>query len=377
MVTLVAASFAGSSPATPPPSPPSLALLSGVPGSARTHLLFARGGSHAKWTVAATLEHPPGAIVRGVVLPGTRTVLAVADTVPAREPSWAASLVRLEPGAQPRVLADRVYHATRPLLLGSRVFVQRGEPGEQPVGANGRLAMRVDALRIDEIEPSSGAARTVHAWKGYETHLAGALGNELVVYRVGPAGADLVAVDADKGSVRVVVPSWPAAARELSIDRASGALVLQQRSNAPDRHLSVERVDLATGARQQVATSAHADMVPHVWPGGGVVFNPEGAREPALLGSNVTLRLGATSGLLWVQAVSTDGAWVGALRMPQNGLPVAVAVRAADGVSATVGLPAGERVEIAGFVGEAGAGSGSGSGSGMGSGSGSGSGGAP
>jgi len=46
--------------------------------------------------------------VLGALLPGTRTVLAIAQSVDSRDTTWAASLVKLEPGKPSITLADRV-----------------------------------------------------------------------------------------------------------------------------------------------------------------------------------------------------------------------------------------------------------------------------
>lgn len=319
-------------------------MLSGVPGDTSTELVFA--GGNAPTEIVATFAHLPEAVVRGGVLPGSQTVVVVADTLAVRERSWASSLLALEPKRPVRVLADGVFHASRPHVTASgRVFVQRGQAGP-PLAAN----LRVDALKVDEIDPASGAARTIHTWQGYETHIAGSLGDELFLYRVGPQGADLVAVQLDTGNTRVIVASWPGMARDFSVDAVGRAIVAQQLDAGPPRRWVVERVDSYTGARTVLASSVHRDLVPFVWPGGRVMVNPERGSGPLVLGSSIALRApaGAT---LWLRSTSPDGAWLAGLWTRPSGLPAAVQVRVSDGAVVPIPQREGRRVEVLGFVG--------------------------
>jgi hypothetical protein len=395
----------GSTPAQALPEPasiagPRLALLSTGPEATHSTLLFARAhaaeqplGQPVEQRVEQPVEQPvevlqfehrPGAVVRGAVLPGTEIVLAIADVAPDREPSWAASLFRLAPGEPPRELIDGVCHASRPLVTPSgRVFVERGSKGAEPQA--GGQALRVDALTIEEIEPASGAARTIYGGEGYMAHLAGWIGTELFVYRVGPAGADLAAVTPETGAVRVVVPSWPAAARDFSVDAARGWLVAQQADgtwNHPTRGVHVERIDAATGARVVLARSGGSDMAPLALPSGATLAAPDGARGAALAGAGagVAPRLPSGDGFLWATALSADGAYLAGLWWPPREqarpqppspgaaadgpaaaaaapslpvLPRALAVRLSDGLALEATGRAGERLDVAGVLGGA------------------------
>lgn len=333
---------------------PTIALLSGAPGGRQTSLLLLSPGSTLAPPAAVTFDHAADSVVRGAVMPGSATVLAVADLVPTRDRSWAAGLVRLDAGAQPRVLVDQVYHATRPLIVdASHVLVQRGIAGPEPSLKKGPLTLREDALAIDEVDIDTGATRTVHTWTGFETHLAGLLEREAIVYRVGPSGADLVAVHLDTLSVRTIVASWAPMARDFSIDPVGRALVVQQWTDTPARAFTAERVSLDNGSRMVLATSRSADMVPYAWPSGGVLVHPEGARAPQLLAGAATVHVPSDPGVLWVRAQSADGAWVGALRMHPRALPTAWVIRVRDGRSIQIPIPAGMRGDFAGFVGGA------------------------
>lgn len=336
---------------------PPVLMLSGVPGQTRTDVVVASPGSTDLPSVLASVEHVPEAVVRGAVLPGGSSVVVVADTIPARELSWAASLLMVEPAKAPRSLTDRVYHASRPLVTpDGRVFVQRGSAGAIVSNTGQSAPLRVDDLTIDEVDPSSGSTRSILHWKGYETHLAGALDHELIVYRVGPQGADLVAVHMDTAKVRVVVPSWPPMARDFSVDETQRAVVVQQLDPGPPRRWVVEQVSLASGVRRLLASSPHRDMVPYAWPDGGVLVNPADRRGPRVVSSSISgIQLGglAGSGVLWLRATSTDRAWITGSWAVPGSLPVGVVVRASDGRVLTVPSQEGHRVDVLGVVGGA------------------------
>lgn len=327
---------------------PRVVMLSGIPGSTTTDVVTAGAGSGDTPAVLATIEHLPEAVVRGALLPDG-TVVVVADTVPMRERSWAASLLRVEPGRPPRALVDRVYHASRPLVTGvGRLFVQRGKLGSTPTSSS---ALRVDDLTVEEVDPSSGSTREIMSWQGYETHLAGSLDREILVYRVGPKGADLVATDMDTGQVRVVIPSWPGMARDFSVDEQGRELVVQQLDEGPPRRWVVERVALDTGHRRVLASSEHRDLVPYAWPGGGTLVNPEDRRGPKLLSTGGRVDKPDGAGVLWLRGASPDRAWLfGSWSLPGQ-LPEGVVVRVADGKVVRIPRVEGHRVDVLGLQG--------------------------
>jgi len=326
---------------------PAVALLATPPGGAHTSLYVVRPGEAAA-TLApvATLTHLEGAAVRGAVVPGSDVVVVAADTAPTRDASFAASLFRIAPHQPPQLLCDRVVHASRPLVTAAgRVFVSRGAAGP-PAGG----AMRVDDLSVDEIDPATGAARTVHAFSGYLTFLAGARGAEIFVYRIGAGGADLAGVDADTGAARVITPLLPFA-RDFSIDEAAGAVVFQERDEQDRSVWTVDRVDLATGARTRLHRSASMSLAPFAWPGGGVALSTNGRAGLALLGGAGRLQPAPLGeGVDFVRAASAGGAWVAALHPVAGRLPVPFAVDTRTGAAAALAAPPGARVEIAGFV---------------------------
>ncbi len=303
--------------------PPTLAVIATVPGEAQSTLRFVAPGARELPPAAATLPHLPYGVVRAAPLPGTRAVVAVADEEPSRDPSWAAYLLRLAPGEAPRVLADRVCHASRPLPTpDGRVLVERGRAGPPRDGE-----LRVDELTVDEIDPAGGA-RTLFRGAGYAAHLAGLAGDEVWLYRVGPEGADLALLSRD-GALRPVL-RVPPFARDFSVDDRGRLVYAGRRGGA----WTVERVDRA-GALEILDADAGEHPAPFAW-AGGPWWNAAGAADAIVL-----------------TARSRDGAWAAGLRHPRaGGMPQPIAVRAGE---APIALPAppGVRVEIAGFVGGA------------------------
>lgn len=331
---------------------PTVALLASEPGGTRTELILQPAGASAVARPAAVLEHVPGGEVRGRTLPGASAVVAVADMEPRSEPSWGAWLMRLEPGKSPIKLVDRVYHATRPLVLeDGRVFVARGRAGEEPAPADARAGkLRVDALEIDEVEPRTGATRTVYTWNGYITFLAGALGRELIVYRVGFAHADLVAVDTESGAERVIAAQIPAFARDFSVDSAARALVYANRDPASGAWVA-ERRDLVSGAVVRLSVSKQMSLVPHAWPGGGVVANQDGARGLSkLMGAGAAISAPFGAGVDSVRALDRDGRWAALVHELPGRLPVPFVLSPETGQALPLAFPAGKRVDVAGFV---------------------------
>lgn len=337
-------------------SGPLVALLLTRPGAGYTSLTLARAGESSLPTPIARFDHADNAVVKGAILPGTSVVLAVADTAATRDLSFASSLFRVEPHRAAERLCDGVAYASRPLVTAAgRVFVSRGTAGPEPAAAP-KLAGRDDALAIDEIDPATGSARTVHSFAGYLAFLAGEHGREILVYRVGAAGADLIGVDPDTGTARVIAPSLLPFARDFSVDPARGAVVFQERDERDSRTWVIDRLDLATGARTRLAASSSMSLAPSVWPGGGVAYAPDSRGGLALIGREMKpIHAPTGDGVDQVQALSRDGAWVAALHTRPGELPVAFAIEAATGRALAWPTAAGARVAIAGFVADGGA----------------------
>ena len=343
-------------PATAATRGPTVALLVTRPGAGYTSLVLARAGESIAPAPVARFDHADDAEVKGAILPGTSTVLAIADTVPMRDLSFASSLFRVEPHRPAERLCDGVVYASRPLVTSTgRVFVSRGTAGVDPTltanAAKGQA--REDALSIDEIDPATGSARTVHTFRGFLTFLAGEHGREILVYRIDASGADLVGVDEDTGKVRVIAPSLLPFARDFSVDAARGDVVFQERDEQDSSTWVVDRMSLTTGARTRLAASSSMSLSPAAWPGGGVAYARDSRGGLTLLGRDIkAIQAPTGDGVDQVQAVSKEGAWVAALHTRPGELPVAFAIESATGRTLALTTPTGARLAIAGFVAE-------------------------
>jgi hypothetical protein len=335
-------------------SGPSVALLATKPGALHTSLYLARTGGRALQAPVATFTHLPDAVVRGSVVPGTSVVVATADTQPTRDPSFNASLFRLAPHEPPELLCDGVVHASRPLATpAGRVLVSRGVPGIAPDPSSSLKGaapeLRVDALSIDEVDLATGALRTVHTYAGYLAFLAGAFGPEAIVYRVSPAGADLIAVDIDSGAVRTLLQNLPPFARDFSVDAAEGALVFRGRHETHTRIWTIERVDLKTGKATRLHESPVQSLAPHILPGGAIAYNPDGLSGLALLdGGDLKSPLGP--GVDLVIEASPDARFIAALHTAPGSLPIPFVIDTSTGASAPLLAAPGSRIAVAGFI---------------------------
>jgi hypothetical protein len=284
---------------------PEVAVLSTAPEAEVTELRFQPLGESRLAPVVGRLTHVPRESVLGALIPGTRKVVAVAVAIPMRDLSFASSLFLLEPGKPTRVLVDRVALSTRPLVTSDgRVFVHRGRAGEG----------RIDALSVDEVDLVTGRSREVLAFSGYTAFLAGSLGRELLVYRVGPDGADLVAVHADALGVRVLIPKLAPLARDFAVS-ADGRALFFTLGDAATGRWTLERLELSTLARTRLAEGPTMALLPTPLPDGRVAFAPgQGLGLTDLEGAAV-LRPGG-AGYERVRAFTRKGLAVGLHETP-------------------------------------------------------------
>ncbi len=328
-------------------SAPKVALLATRPGAAHSTLHLVRPGDTTAPAAVATLPHLEDGVVRAATLPASDAVIAVAETEATRDLSFNAGAFLVAPHAPPVKLCDRVVHASRPLVTAAgRVFVSRGVAGPEQPGA-----ARADDLTIDEVDAATGKTRVVHAFSGYLGFLAGALGREVLVYRIAPAGADVVAVDADTGKTRVVLASLLPYARDFSVDPASKALLFTERDESKSREWVVDRLDLATGARARLARGSSMALSPFALPGGRVLWSPEGKDGlHALAGPLPKLSGPLGDGADVVSSISPDGAFLTGLHAPPGRLAEPFVLSLADGRAARLAAPPGARIAVAGFA---------------------------
>lgn len=299
----------------------------------------------ARSTTWATLHHPPSSVVRGDV--HGRVAFVVGDEEGVSDRDWGAALYRVEAGKEAQRLARGVGHARLPLASeDGLVYVERGASGAPPAPAH----LRDDAVSIDAVDPSSGASRALYTWTGYALHIAGELERELLVYRVGAGGADLIALDRVTGATRLVALMAPFA-RDFSVDPARRALVLSNRDAHDAHRWVVLRIDLASGAATELASAVDDAPSPFALPQGSVAYTAPGRNGLAFdgpVGAAPLAPLGA--GFDAVRAATADGAWIALLHVPASGYDESVAVHLGSRrVVRLVGHD--ERVEVAGFLG--------------------------
>ncbi len=329
---------------------PRAALLATHPGAEHTSLFLVDVRGAADLAPVTTFAHLPDATVRAAIVPGKSEVFATADTTPSRDMSFNASLFFLRPHTPPEQLVGRVVHASRPLVTPTgRVFVSRGEAGKEVEGK-----MRVDALTIDEIDPATGQARTVHQADGYLLYLAGSAGAEIVAYRIFPDHADVVAINPDTGTARSILKSLPPFARDFSIDAQGKYLVFQNRHESDSRTWVIERVEIATGKTNRLVSSPSMTLAPFLMPNGGVLYNPPD-RGLSPLDSSAPIAAPLGSGVDVVAAVSADGRYLAALHTLPSTFAVPFVVDMSTGAARVLPAPANTRVVLAGFVVEGGA----------------------
>lgn len=296
------------------------------------------------------VTHAPGAVVRADA--DDERVFVVADEEGAADPDWGAALFRVDAGGVTR-LAGGVGHARKPVASrGGPIYVERGLSGTPPTEAEARAGrLRLDSITVDAIDPVSGSMHALYTDSAYALHLAGEARGELVVYRVDPSGADLVAVDEASGTSRLVA-TIPPFARDFSVTTAGDALVFSDRDDSAPDTWTVLRLDLGTGAITRLRTERGDAPAPFALPGGDVAWTAAGRRGMALAswpsGRAPLAPLGA--GFDAVQAATTDGAWVALLHVPPGGYDESAAVHL--GTSRVVRLTSGdERIDVVGFVG--------------------------
>lgn len=209
---------------------PAVVILRSPPDAARTAVVLQRPDAQGPGTVLGTFAHLPSSARHAVLLRGAAAqpvALAVAaDREAPRGGSYHSALFRIDPatGTTTR-LCGELTDNSRPLVTArGTVLVQRGTDGEDP--APGRqLVERTDALRLDVVDPATGAARTVWSGRGQLAFLATALrDDEVLVYHLQDTGSALLRVDAGTGRVAVVHPDLPLA-RDFSYDAARDEVV--------------------------------------------------------------------------------------------------------------------------------------------------------
>jgi hypothetical protein len=304
----------------------------------RTALHVVRAGESLSAPIAS-FTHREGS-VRGALLPDG-SVLAAAPHATDRDRSFDGGLWRL---SSDRVvwLCDGLLHASRPLVTpDGRVFAVRGRAG----AARDERSMRVDELTLDRIDPESGAVDTLHHDQGYLLHIAGWHDGRVLVYRVAPNRADIVAIDATTGTVQMLVDDLPHFARDFSV--LDDRLVYRGRHERESRTWVVDVIDLARGTRRRIHESASFALAPHAWPDGAVALSPDQSGL-ALLGSMDRIRAPLGSGVDVVRALR--GRFVALLHTRERAFEFPFLLDRTTGKSHPLPAPGRTRVDIVGFM---------------------------
>ena len=289
----------------------------------------------------AKFRHLPDAAVRGVVLPDG-AVLAIADYEPGRDRSFGSALFRLEPGAEPTLVCDRVVFASRPLITPEgRVFIQRGAAGPATQGGE----TRVDSLSIEEVDLSTGDTKVIWQSTGYIAYTAAAFQGDIVLYHIRPEGARVILVNMETGAEKVVLPSLPPFASDFSITD-TGDLVFQNRDEKRTDLWIVESLRLTSGERQRFPGD-QASLAPRAWPHGEVTWNTQKGLHTTIS----PLSIKPLQGLIDIRAFSPDGAVAAAYVFPlDSSAPDIILVDSTGAQKTRIATPPRTPLTVAGFV---------------------------
>ncbi len=349
---------AAAQPRAPAAAPPPFVLLRGRPDAASTAVVL-----HGATTVTlATFPHLPSSARHAALLPGAHpVVLAVAaDREAPRGGGYHSALFRIDPATASitRLVGDLVDNS-RPLVTArGTVVVQRGTDGPDPTPTNHQLVERTDELRLDAIDPATGAARTAWSGRGQLAYLATALrGDEVLVYHLHDGGSSLLRLDVATGRATELHPNVPLS-RDFTYDPDRDEVVFA-RAIAPTVY---EVASLAAHASSPTAVTprwrASSDhLMPRVLHDGtiglslpddrGLAWLPRGADMQSRPASFAPRGDGSDALL----AESPDGRWVALRHTTDHDESVVVAPRR-GGQPLVIASPD-EVIEFVGFTGGA------------------------
>lgn len=369
---------AGAQPRPSSAAPP-VVLLRGHPDAARTAVVLQRPGARGPAAVLGTFPHLPSSARHAVLLrggsPARPVALAVAaDHEAPRGGSYHSALFRVDPAtAAATRLCGGLADGSRALVTArGTVLVQRGSDGPDPDTTRRGLVERTDALRLDAVDPVTGAARTVWSGRGQLAYLAAALGDdEVLVYHLQDSGSALLRLDARTGRVDVVHPDVPLA-RDFSYAAARDEVVFARaRSPTVYEVASLRAHDPAPAAITPLLRAPSDHLMPRVLRDGtvgltlpgdrGLGWLPRGAAVsgaprvsgpglPGVPGPTVFAPAGDGSDALLAE--SDDGRWIALRHTTDRGESVVLSPRR-GGDSHTLASPD-EVIEFVGFAPSAG-----------------------
>ncbi len=344
-------------PVSRPPLP--VVLLEGAPGGTHTRVVLRAPDTATQPRELGAFDHAEGSALRGTVdfrSPDARTWVVATEPNARRGSTYNSALWRFERGRAPQRMLGGLTDASRPLVTAhGDVVVQRGDDGDDPPTGDRVLRERVDALRLDVIDPDNGTPRTVWRGRGMIAFAAASMGgDEVLVYHVHPQGASLLAVDVRAQTARAVLAAMEPLARDFSYDAARDEVTFVRASARREGVWEVVTIPAHGASLDAMRTRWRAvndHLMPRALRDGSVLISLPGDRGLAQLNAfpERPLRVaplgdGADEAL----AESPDGAWI-ALRHRTADREV-LGLYARD-TERTITLDlAGTYVELAGFA---------------------------
>jgi hypothetical protein len=355
----------------PPTTPPSvrLALVHGpVDGDFAEVSIADVSAAGATLRSLGRVDHVHASARRGAILggaPGEEAALVVVDEPGDRHSSFRAALHRVDHGKATRLCGEVSRLSTPVVTKSGRVLVERGADGPDPSDDDAKLLrLRVDELRVDEVDPWSGAISPRWNGRGYVAYLATTFGlscegaglEEIAVYFTSPSESKLFALDPATGRSRTLAPAIPPFARDFSWDAAHARLVFADLASRDSRRTLVFALDPSTSALTTVYASRHDHPSPFALAGGDLAVSGDDDRGlDLLLASGRTVHVAPLGdGADRVTAKSPDGRWVAVRHTPKEAVrsepPRTIALDVATQRWVELGVPKTDEVEVLGFL---------------------------
>jgi len=324
------------------PSVPSVALVVGDPQGSTSKVKIA--DAHGAVTTLGIVSHRQGSALRASTT-FDQGVALDADISSGQDLSFVGGLFYARVGVAPKLLAVDVVHSSTPLALeDGRILVSRGAAGPPSDIADGRLASRIDDLTVDAVDPDRGTVETIAKFHGYLLFLAGHLGREVFLYRVGEGHADLLAVDVESLETRSLIDDMAPFARDFSVDAETKSVVFQ---DAEDDAWITERLSLSAMSISRIGRSTSMETTPHVLPGGDVLVTPESGRGPVrIAGGPVNMGPGVAR----LADVDPSRAFATGTAARPGELARPFIVNLSTGEVEWIAVDEGERAVVAGFM---------------------------
>jgi len=267
--------------------PPEVAMVVGDPQGVTSTVVAAT--AEGKTRQLGIVSHRDGAAIRAATT-ADGGVVVNADVSPGKDLSFVGGLFLVREGEETRTLALDVVHSSTPHVLSDgRILVSRGAAGAESPGVS-----RVDDLTVDAVDPVSGDVETIASFHGYLLFIAGTLGDEVFLYRIGEGHADIIAVDVRTSKERTLIPEINPYARDFSVDATTKTLVYVNHSAdpSPASEWFTERLDLASLKAERVEEGPSMEVTPHTLPGGDVLMTLDAEKGASRLGGG-PLEIGA------------------------------------------------------------------------------------